>query len=78
MGVSAVADSRGDTGHGHGAVTEAPAYGIQTKKLVMWLFIAANAATFGAILFGYGYLRSVSPNWTHPFGSRRRSLTASS
>ena len=67
MGVSAVRDSGADAGHGHGAVTEAPAYGIQTKKLVMWLFIAADAATFGAILFGYGYLRSASPNWTEPF-----------
>ena len=33
----------------------------------MWLFIIADAATFGAILFGYGYLRVGSPNWTRPF-----------
>ena len=33
----------------------------------MWLFIIADAATFGAILFGYGYLRAGSPDWTRPF-----------
>jgi cytochrome c oxidase subunit III len=54
-------------GAGHGAVTEPGSYGIQTKKLVMWLFIIADAATFGAILFGYGYLRAASPDWTKPF-----------
>jgi cytochrome c oxidase subunit III len=52
---------------GHGAVNEPAAYGIQTKKFVMWLFIIADAATFGAILFGYGYLRFASPDWTKPF-----------
>ena len=52
---------------GHGAVVEESPYGIQSKKLVMWLFLIADAATFGAILFGYGYLRVGSPNWTRPF-----------
>ena len=42
-------------------------YGIQSKKLVIWLFIVADAATFGALLFGYGYVRVGSPNWTRPF-----------
>jgi cytochrome c oxidase subunit 3 len=51
----------------HRAQLEAPPYGVQTKKLVMWLFIIADASTFGAILFGYGYLRVASPNWTRPF-----------
>jgi cytochrome c oxidase subunit 3 len=50
-----------------GALTEPAAFGIQTKKFVMWLFIIADAATFGAILFGYGYLRYASPNWPKPF-----------
>lgn len=49
------------------ATMESPPYGIQTKKLVMWLFIIADAATFGALLFGYGYLRLGSANWTPPF-----------
>jgi cytochrome c oxidase subunit 3 len=56
-------------GAAHSAATEPQAYGIQTKKFVMWLFIIADAATFGAILFGYGYLRSASPDWTKPFGT---------
>jgi cytochrome c oxidase subunit 3 len=33
----------------------------------MWLFIIADAATFGALLFAYGYLRVGSPDWTRPF-----------
>jgi cytochrome c oxidase subunit III len=53
--------------HVHGAVTEQRPYGFQSKKLVMWLFIIADAATFGAILFAYGYIRVGSPDWTKPF-----------
>ncbi len=56
---------------GHGAAHEESheqsPFGIQSRKLVMWLFIIADAATFGAILFGYGYLRAGSPNWSRPF-----------
>jgi cytochrome c oxidase subunit III len=52
---------------GHGAVLEESPFGIDSKKLVMWLFIVADAATFGALLFGYGYLRVGSPNWIRPF-----------
>jgi len=52
---------------GHGAMVEDSPYGIPSRKLVMWLFILADAATFGAILFGYGYLRLGSPDWTRPF-----------
>jgi cytochrome c oxidase subunit 3 len=51
----------------HGAVTEERPYGVPSKKLVMWLFIIADAATFGAILFAYGYTRVGSPDWTKPF-----------
>jgi cytochrome c oxidase subunit III len=53
--------------HVHGAVAEERPYGFQTKKLVMWLFIIADAATFGALLFAYGYVRVGSPDWTKPF-----------
>ncbi len=52
---------------GHVAELEESPFGIQSKKLVMWLFIIADAATFGAILFGYGYLRAGSPDWSRPF-----------
>ena len=48
----------------HGAAMEPSPFLISSKKLTMWLFIVADAATFGAILFGYGYLRFGSPNWT--------------
>ena len=53
---------------GHGGILEDSPFGIESKKLVMWLFIVADAATFGALLFGYGYLRVGSPNWIRPFG----------
>src|SRR5256886_12367330 len=51
----------------HGVPMEASPYGIQSKKLAMWLFIVADAATFGAILFAYGYLRLANPDWSRPF-----------
>jgi len=54
-------------GHVHGAATEERPFGVSSKKLVMWLFIIADAATFGAILFAYGYVRVASPDWTKPF-----------
>jgi len=54
-------------GHGHGGVAEESPYGIQSKKLAIWLFILADAATFGALLFAYGYVRVGSPDWTRPF-----------
>src|SRR3989441_10637371 len=54
-------------GSAHTARTEGSPYGIQSKKLAIWLFIIADAATFGAILFAYGYLRVANPDWTRPF-----------
>jgi cytochrome c oxidase subunit 3 len=51
----------------HGTAREPSPFLISSKKLTMWLFIMADAATFGALLFGYGYLRFGSPNWTKPF-----------
>ncbi len=51
----------------HGVVAEERPYGVPTRKLVMWLFIIADAATFGAILFAYGYVRVGSADWTRPF-----------
>jgi len=40
------------------AVAEGSPYGIASRKLTMWLFIISDAVTFGALLFGYGYLAS--------------------
>jgi cytochrome c oxidase subunit III len=51
----------------HAGLMEASPFGIQSKKLAMWLFIASDAVTFTALLFGYSYLRIGSLNWTHPF-----------
>lgn len=51
----------------HPAALEHSPFGIRTPKLAMWLFIMADAATFGAILFAYGYLRVGAANWTRPF-----------
>jgi heme/copper-type cytochrome/quinol oxidase subunit 3 len=62
-----VSDSAAALHGGHGATMEPSPYGIQSKKLTMWLFIASDAVTFGAILFGYSYLRAGTPNWPHPF-----------
>ncbi|HYT71695.1 MAG TPA: cytochrome c oxidase subunit 3 [Gemmatimonadales bacterium] len=50
-----------------GALIEGSPYGIPSPKLAMWLFIIADAVTFGAILFAYGYLRVANPAWTRPF-----------
>jgi cytochrome c oxidase subunit 3 len=33
----------------------------------MWLFIISDAITFGALLFGYAYLRAASTDWPAPF-----------
>ncbi|ABF39445.1 cytochrome c oxidase subunit III [Candidatus Koribacter versatilis Ellin345] len=52
---------------GHGPAYEAPPFAIPSKKLVMWLFIISDAVTFGAMLYGYGYLRNASSDWPTPF-----------
>ena len=55
--------------HGaHPAVQERSSpFAIPTKKLAMWLFIIADAATFAACLLAYGFLRNGSLNWPTPF-----------
>ncbi|MGE5093256.1 MAG: cytochrome c oxidase subunit 3 [Bacillota bacterium] len=53
-------------GHAVGALEASP-LGVDSRKLVMWLFIIADAATFAALLFGYGYLRVGSAAWGRPF-----------
>lgn len=42
-------------------------FAIPTKKLAMWLFIIADAATFAACLLAYGFLRNGALNWPTPF-----------
>jgi len=54
--------------HAHaGALAEGSPYAIPSRKLTMWLFIISDAITFGALLFGYGYLRAASSDWPTPF-----------
>lgn len=51
----------------HGSAMEPSPFLITSKKLTMWLFIVADAATFGGLLFAYGFLRFGSASWTRPF-----------
>jgi cytochrome c oxidase subunit 3 len=62
-----VSESEMTLGAGQAAAFEPSPYGVQSKKLTMWLFIASDAVTFGAILFGYAYLRAGTPDWPTPF-----------
>lgn len=51
----------------HEGFMEPSPFAIASKKLVMWLFILSDAVTFGAVLYGYGYLRNATPNFPTPF-----------
>ena len=62
MSQSAVAVSQ------HEVLMEASPYGIDKKKLGMWVFIVSDACTFAAFLFAYGYMRIGAPLWGTPFG----------
>ena len=45
-------------------------------KLGMWVFLAADAMSFGGLLAGYGALRYGDPNWPHPSSILGIQLTA--
>jgi cytochrome c oxidase subunit 3 len=49
------------------AVHEPSPFGVPSRKLGIWMFIVADAATFAAMLFAYGYVRVANPDWTRPF-----------
>ena len=49
------------------AVREPSPFGVTSRKLGIWMFIVADAATFAALLFAYGYERVANPDWTRPF-----------
>jgi len=49
------------------AVHEPSPFAVPSRKLGIWMFIVADAATFAALLFAYGYVRVANPDWTHPF-----------
>lgn len=42
-------------------------FGINSKKLGMWLFIVSDSLTFSALLVSYAYVRLATPNWPRPF-----------
>jgi cytochrome c oxidase subunit III len=51
----------------HGAF-EPSLFGTYSKKTGMWLFLASDSLTFGALLFAYSYGRISNPAWPTPFG----------
>ncbi|HEX3822262.1 MAG TPA: cytochrome c oxidase subunit 3 [Candidatus Sulfotelmatobacter sp.] len=57
--------------HGHppGMVVGLPPFTVPAKKMAIWLFIIADAATFAACLVAYGFLRNGSAEWPRPFHS---------
>ena len=40
-------------GHGTAGEYEAPLFGAYSKKVGMWLFLASDSLTFGALLFAF-------------------------
>src|SRR5712692_3775584 len=54
-------------GHGLPGAYEAPLFGAYSKKVGMWLFLASDSLTFGALLFAFSYNR-IYTAWPTPFG----------
>ena len=55
-------------GHGFAGEYEAPLFGAYSKKVGMWLFLASDSLTFGALLVAFSYNRISNPAWPTPFG----------
>jgi len=53
--------------HGHADAYEAPLFGAYSKKVGMWLFLASDSLTFGALLFAFSYNRIYTNPWPTPF-----------
>ena len=53
--------------HGSPGEYEAPLFGAYSKKVGMWLFLASDSLTFGALLFAFSYNR-IYTAWPTPFG----------
>ena len=54
--------------HGLPGAYEAPLFGAYSKKVGMWLFLASDSLTFGALLVAFSYNRISMPAWPTPFG----------
>src|ERR1700736_1747933 len=52
--------------HGVAGEYEAPLFGAYSKKVGMWLFLASDSLTFGALLFAFSYNR-IYTAWPTPF-----------
>ena len=52
---------------GHAGEYEAPWFGAYSKKVGMWLFLASDSLTFGALLFAFSYNRIYTNPWPTPF-----------
>jgi cytochrome c oxidase subunit 3 len=52
--------------HGLPGEFETPLFGAYSKKIGMWLFLASDSLTFGALLFAFSYDRIYTP-WPTPF-----------
>ena len=52
--------------HGVPGEYEAPLFGAYSKKVGMWLFLASDSLTFGALLFAFSYNR-IYTAWPTPF-----------
>src|ERR1700692_1774304 len=52
--------------HGVAGEYEAPFFGAYSKKVGMWLFLASDSLTFGALLVAFCYVRIYTP-WPTPF-----------
>jgi cytochrome c oxidase subunit III len=55
--------------HPEGMTVGLPPFVVPAKKMAIWLFIIADAATFAACLLAYGFLRNGTPTWPRPFHS---------
>jgi len=54
--------------HGLPGAYEAPLFGAYSKKVGMWLFLASDSLTFGALLIAFSYNRISMQAWPTPFG----------
>ena len=54
-------------GHDASGEYEAPLFGAYSKKVGMWLFLASDSLTFGALLFAFSYNRIYTNPWPTPF-----------
>src|SRR5580765_393701 len=52
--------------HGLPGEYEAPFFGAYSKKIGMWLFLASDSLTFGALLVAFSY-HKIYTEWPSPF-----------